>query len=134
MTETKTGWAKFWAGLKFWTYKYIGGLCMEEKDGERVISIGRCMLLATLAWLFWFWSSWHGYGSVTPEQLAQIVLENLPADTRLNEYHVQFAAKEIIEALPRGTPPLLDTVFLTACGYVFGSKVAGVVSRRLNRR
>jgi hypothetical protein len=125
--------SKAWENFKWWLYKYIGGLFLEEKEGSRVISIGRCMLLATLAWIFWFWSSWHGYGAITPEELAQVVLDNLPQDAAIETYHVQFAAKEIVEALPQDTPPLLDTVFLTACSYVFGSKVAGIASRRLNR-
>lgn len=128
-----SGWAKFWAKFKWWAYKYIGGLFLEVKDGERVISIGRCMLLAILAWIFYFWSTWHGYGVVTAEQLAQVVLDNLPKDTAISEYHIEFAAKQIVDSMPQSTPPLLETAFLTACAYVFGSKAVGVVNRRLNR-
>lgn len=129
---TKSGWVRFWEGFKWWAYKYLGGLFLEEKDGHRVISIGRCMLIAVLAWMFYFWSSWHAYGVVTAEQLAQVVLDNLPKDMAVDEYHIEFAAKQVIDSMPQASPPLLETAFLTSCGYVFGSKVAGVINRRLN--
>jgi hypothetical protein len=131
MTETK--WAQFWIGVRLWAFKYIGGLFMEQKDGQRVISIGRCMLLSILGWMFYFWANWQFQGSVTPEQVAQIVLDNLPLDTTINEYHIEFAARQIVSAIPQDVPPLLDTAFLTACAYVFGSKVSSVVADRLNR-
>lgn len=129
----KSGWRAFWRGCTWWLYKYVGGLFLEDKDGHRVISIGRCMLLSILGWMFYYWASWDAYGAVTAEELAQVVLDNLPADTTLDQYHIEFAAAQIVDAMPpTSTPPLLETAFLTACAYVFGSKVASVANKRLN--
>lgn len=46
---------KVWLAVKSWTYKYIGGLFMEEKAGKTVISIGRVSLVAVLIALLWVW-------------------------------------------------------------------------------
>lgn len=131
--EKQSGWwSCCWAGVREWAYKYIGGLFMEQKDGRRVISIGRCMLLSILGWMFWYWANWQGQGFVTSEELAQVILDQLPPNAQIAEYHIDFAARQVVDSLPQGIPPLLDTAFLTACAYVFGSKVSMVVGKRLN--
>lgn len=131
MTDAKQNQNR-WSAMKEWAYKYLGGLFLEDKHGQRVISIGRCMLLSILGWMFYFWASWQSPGLVTAEDVAQVVLDNLPADKTIDEYHIQFAARQIVDALPQALPPLLETAFLTSCAYVFGSKVSMVVNRKLN--
>ena len=132
--ETRNRLAAAWGSFKDWAYRYLGGLFLEEKDGKRVISFGRCMLLAILGWMFWFWSSWHGYSAVTAAELGQVILNHLPKDRDITQADVGYAAQQVIDALPKSTPPLLETAFLTSCAYVFGSKVAGVANKRLNGR
>jgi hypothetical protein len=44
-----------YAVIAAWCYKYIGGLFLEVKDGVKVISIGRVMLIAVFAIMAWFW-------------------------------------------------------------------------------
>lgn len=132
-SETKSGLLAFWQGVRTWAFKYLGGLFMEEKsDGEKVISIGRCMLIAILAWMFSFWSTWMAIMTITPEMLAQAVIAQLPEGSQPNGVDILAAARLVVDALPKAAPPMMQMAFLTACGYVFGTKVQGVVATRLN--
>lgn len=131
--ETKNRFIAFWQGVRNWAFKYIGGLFMEEKEpGKRIISIGRCMLIAILGWMFIFWGTWMGIMTITPEALAQAIVAVLPEGSQVHGVDVLAAAQKVVDALPSSAPPLMDLAFLTACTYVFGTKVNGVISKRLN--
>lgn len=124
----------FWQNVRDWAFKYIGGLIMDEKDGKMIISIGRCMLIAVLGWMFTFWGHWVGAMSITPEILATAMVAQLPEGAQVNGVDVLAAAGLVVDALPSSAPPLMQTTFLTACGYVFGTKAKNVLSERLNGR
>lgn len=50
------GWLKrAYAAFAAWFYKYAGGLFIEVKDGQKVISIGRVMLLVVFLTMLYFW-------------------------------------------------------------------------------
>ena len=50
------GW---WSAAKLWTYKYVGGLVMEEKkDGHLAVSLGRVSFVVVLLWIMSFWGEW----------------------------------------------------------------------------
>lgn len=85
-----------WLKIKNWFYKYLGGLFLEEKNGQMVISIGRAMLLCTFLIMSYFW-------------LFQKVQEG--------------GGEEILEM-----PDMLYETFVALAAYVFGSKVAGVLT------
>jgi hypothetical protein len=123
---------KFWISVKEWAFKYIGGLFMEEKngDGKKVISIGRCLLIVVVIAMIRFWETWMGAMTLTPEMLAQAVVEALPENSTATGVDVLAASAKVVEALPTAAPPLLGTAFMTACGYVFGSKVKNAVGKK----
>lgn len=133
-TEIKNKLTAFWESLRDWAFKYIGGLFMEEKGetGKKVISIGRCMLIAILAWMFSFWGTWMGIITITPEALADAMMTHLPEGSQVNGVDILAAAQKVVDALPTSAPPLMETAFLTACGYVFGTKASGIIGKRLN--
>jgi hypothetical protein len=132
--ETKSKLRIFWEGVRVWCFKYIGGLFMEEKDGKQVISIGRCLLIAVVGWMFSFWGVWIGALTITPEVLAQALVTQLPEGTEISGVDILAAADKVVDALPSAAPPLMQTAFLTACGYVFGSKASSILDKRLNNR
>jgi hypothetical protein len=42
--------------VKNWTYKYIGGMLMEEKkNGDLAISLGRVSFVSVLLVMMWYW-------------------------------------------------------------------------------
>lgn len=45
----------FWISLKAWTYKYIGGLFMDEKHGKLTVSLGRVAMVLMLIMFIWIW-------------------------------------------------------------------------------
>ncbi len=123
---------KFWLSVKEWAFKYIGGLFMEEKngDGKKIISIGRCLLIAVVIAMVRFWETWIGAMTLTPEMLAQVIVMALPEGNTVSGVDILAAATKVVEALPTAAPPLLQTAFLTACGYVFGSKIKTAVGKK----
>lgn len=50
--------SKWWGTVKLWSYKYIGGLFLEDKEGHKVISVGRCGLIFMVFRINGFWSGW----------------------------------------------------------------------------
>lgn len=46
---------RLWVGLRAWCFKYIGGLFMEEKAGQMVVSLGRVSILLVLLQMMWVW-------------------------------------------------------------------------------
>lgn len=46
---------QIWATLTAWFYRYVGGLFIEIKDGQKVISIGRVMLICVFLIMAYFW-------------------------------------------------------------------------------
>jgi len=133
--ETKGKLRVFWDNVRGWAFKYIGGLFMEEKngDGKKVISIGRCMLIAVLAWMFVFWGHWVTIITITPEALALLIVANLPEGSTVSGVDVLAASKKVVDALPSSAPPLLGDAFFTAGGYVFGTKAVKVASGFIKR-
>ena len=49
-----------WESVKKWSYKWLGGLVMDNKSGILAVSIGRCGLLYMLAMLTQYWLGWGG--------------------------------------------------------------------------
>ena len=100
--------SKFWAWLKKavakigdWSYRYIGGLFMEQKDGKSVISIGRVAFMGVLGIMAWYWL--FKSAPIVPEGKPPIQLE-----------------------LPDG----LIEAFYALAGYVFGTKLVGALKSR----
>ena len=131
--EKETGAQRFFKALCHWAYKYVGGLFMEDKgDGKKVVSIGRCLLISIVLWLFWFWSDWSGAMTITADALAAALVSQLPEGAEISGVDILAASTRVVDALPTAAPPMLETAFLTMCGYVFGSKITGAVAKRLN--
>lgn len=132
--ETKSKLASLWRGAKAWAFKYIGGLFMENKHGDgKVISIGRCMLIAILAWMFSFWGTWMATMTLTPEALALALMGQLPDGAAVTGVDVLAAAQKVVDAMPSAAPPMMEMAFLTACGYVFGTKIKTAIQQRFQR-
>ena len=45
-----------WQSIREWTFKYIGGLFMDEKHGKTVMSLGRSAMVLILVMFVWVWS------------------------------------------------------------------------------
>jgi len=131
--ETKSKLLSFWQGVRDWAFKYIGGLFMDEKDGRKIISIGRCLLIFVVFWMAYFWSTWAAVMTLTPEMIAAAIVAQLPEGSQVSGVDVLAAAQKVVDAIPRSEPPLMALAFTTACLYVFGTKVKNVVDKRLNR-
>ena len=106
MSQTwKTRFAGWWSDLKLWTYKYIGGLVMEEKkDGHLSVSLGRVSFVATLLWIMSFWKEWS---------TTALEATGAPGETAI----------AVISTMPPG----MMEVFYALASYNFGTKVAGAV-------
>lgn len=131
--ETRGKLSRFWKATKDWAYKYIGGLFMIEKDGgKKVVSVSRVLLIATMGWLFYFWSDWTAAMTLTPEAIALAINAQLPEGKEIAGVDLLAASQKIIDNLPKTEPPMLKTVFLTLCGYAFGDKIVGIARKKLN--
>ena len=92
--------SKFWSDTKAWTYKYVGGLVMEEKkDGTLAISLGRVSFVAVLCWMMAYWNSWDP--AIVPEGTELVTL-----------------------------PPGLLEVFYTLAAYIFGTKLSTAIKAK----
>lgn len=63
-----------WANLKAISWKFVGGLVLEEKEGTHVISIGRFAFSVVFAVMLIHWARYHGQ-QPTPVPLPDGVLE-----------------------------------------------------------
>jgi len=69
--------SRFWEGLKTWCFKYIGGLFMEDKAGQMVVSLGRVAILLVLLQMMWIWKRAVVDGeqiSALPEGMIEVFL------------------------------------------------------------
>jgi len=55
MAEELKWYERIWKGVRSWAYKYIGGLFMDEKNGQLTMSLGRVTLLLILFQMMWVW-------------------------------------------------------------------------------
>jgi len=44
-----------WTWIQEWTYKYLGGLFMDDKGGKLTVSLGRVTILLVLFQMMWIW-------------------------------------------------------------------------------
>jgi len=44
-----------WTWIQEWTYKYLGGLFMDDKGGKLTVSLGRVTILLVLFQMMWVW-------------------------------------------------------------------------------
>lgn len=112
---------KLWDGVKVWGHKWLGGLVMENKDGKQVVSLGRTLLLGTIGLMTGFW--WQSFAPVVIDPGA--IAAGLQGVE--NPQDVALAVVEAMHGAPKNLPPGLLEVFLTLCGYVFGTKVASAL-------
>ena len=106
MSQTwKTRLAGWWSYFKLWTYKYIGGLVMEEKkDGQLSVSLGRVSFVAVLMWIMSYWREW----AATAAEAVGVPGESAVAVVTI-------------------MPPGMMEVFYALASYNFGTKLAGAV-------
>lgn len=131
--ETKNWFVSAWHHIKSWCYKYVGALFMTDGDGgKKDISLSRCTFIAILGYMFYFWQTWAGVLTLTPEAIAEAILLNLPDGASANGVELIAAAQKVVDNIPKTEPPLLKEAFYVVSGIVFGNKLVGIAKQKLN--
>ncbi len=112
MSQTwKTRLSSWWSYFKLWTYKYIGGLVMEEKkDGQLSVSLGRVSFVAVLLKIMTYWGDW--------------------AATAVGTAGDTVETGEMVEAVVSSMPPGMIEVFYVLATYNFGTKISGALKSK----
>lgn len=114
-----------WDHVKKFSYKWLGGLILEEKkNGELTVSLGRTLLMATMAGMAGIW--WSNFQSVSIDPVE--VLKALPSAE--NAEGVATAVVAAMHGTPKALPSGMMEVFYALSAYVFGTKVTGALKQK----
>lgn len=118
-----------WQSIKAWSYKYIGGLFMEPKNGGLVISLGRTSFIAILAYLVSFWNEWRPT-RVSLEDVMEAVKAAGAKPAAVTEAIAGLA--DAMATPPEALPPGLMQVFFVCAGWVGATKGFDALKARSN--
>jgi len=135
--ETESKFRMIWDTIKLWTYKFVGGLIMEQKTGgTQVVSIGRILLLCVMGWMFAYWTGWAQAAMITADSVVDAFLsQGLVYGPEFTSEMMYRTADKVVMALPKkDLPPGLLEVFFALLTYVGGGKVVHAAKETMARK